>query len=101
MNEDVDNEVLTYRLTRDGTTVFTGTRASRVWDNPWMGYTDTGLAAGSSHTYRVRATDPDGHFVAPPPAPATVDGPGSLSPYPRPVMTDGASHYWRLGDTGG
>ena len=100
-NVDFDNEFLTYRVIRDGDTlnpVSVSTRGSQRWFLPWMGFTDTGLAPGSTHTYRVTATDPFGNTATSPTQSVTVDGTGSLSSYARSVLADGASHYWRLGD---
>lgn len=100
-NEDFDNEFLTYRVLRDGVVVGSAmTRPSRVWDNPWMGYTDT-VAPGSTHTYQIRVEDFYANRVTSPSVTATANGSGTLSNYAKAVMTDGASHYWRLGETGG
>ena len=103
-NADFDNEFLTYRVIRDGNTatpVWVGTIGSHRWDRPWMGFTDTGLAPGSTHSYRVTATDPFGNSVTSPTVSITATGTGSLSSYAQTVMADGASHYWRLGDGAG
>jgi PKD repeat protein len=103
-NVDFDNEFLTYRVIRDGNTaspVWTGTAGSHRWERRWMGFTDTGLAAGSSHTYRVSATDAFGNVVTSPTVTVTASGTGTLSAYARTVEADGASQYWRLGDGAG
>ncbi|QXJ24407.1 hypothetical protein AGRA3207_005726 [Actinomadura graeca] len=56
---DRDNKKLKYEVIRDGTTVVHTVEAeSRFWDLKSLTYTDTGLVAGSSHTYSVRAIDP-------------------------------------------
>lgn len=101
-NVDFDNEQLTYRVIRNGNTanpVWEGTRPSQRWDRPWYGFTDTGLTAGQTYTYEVRVADPFGNTVTSAPATVTADGTGAVGAYARRVMEDGASHYWRLGET--
>lgn len=62
-NFDRDNESLTYQITRDGAVVYTTTVKSRIWyQRPTITFTDSGLAVGSSHGYRLRATDPFGNY---------------------------------------
>ena len=59
---DMDNQTLTYRVLRDNTTVVnTSTKTSTFWQLSGMSYTDTGLAHGSTHTYKVQAVDPFGN----------------------------------------
>ncbi|CUR58567.1 putative LamG domain protein jellyroll fold domain protein [metagenome] len=57
--EDTDTGTLTYRLYRDGgnTAIATLTAESFPWSRPVLRYDDKGLAAGSTHTYRVTASD--------------------------------------------
>jgi hypothetical protein len=65
-NWDKDNQNLTYSLVRDGNEaapIYTATRASTFWNRPSMAFTDTGLAPGSTHTYRIVVTDPLGNVV--------------------------------------
>jgi hypothetical protein len=62
-NFDRDNESLTYQITRDGVVKYTTTVKSRIWyQRPTITWTDSGLAVGSSHGYRLRATDPYGNY---------------------------------------
>ena len=63
---DKDDAVLTYRLFRDGATtpIFTADADSRFWRTPMMAFTDSGLAPGSTHAYRLVVTDPWGNTVA-------------------------------------
>jgi hypothetical protein len=63
---DRDNVLLTYRVYRDGgtTPIHTSTRNSRFYVLPTFSFTDTGLAPGSSHTYRVTVTDPFGNSTS-------------------------------------
>ncbi len=99
---DPDNVTLTYRLYRDaGTTpILTTTTDSRFWYQPALRFTDTGLAAGSSHTYRVSATDPLGNVRTGGTSAAVTIG-GSLTAYQSQVLSDGASNFWPLSETSG
>jgi outer membrane protein assembly factor BamB len=62
---DRDDAVLSYRLYRDGgtTPIFTADADSRFWRVPDMAFTDSGLAPGSTHTYRLVVSDPYGNTV--------------------------------------
>ncbi len=103
-NFDYDNEFLTYRVIRNGNTgnpAYVGTHASRPWNRPWMGFTDTGLTPGATYTYQVRVTDPFGNQANTATFSVVADGTGQLSDYAQRVMSDGASHYWRLDDAPG
>jgi fibronectin type 3 domain-containing protein len=57
--EDYDNGTLTYSIYRDNgsTPIYTGTMESYPWSRPVLRYDDTGLAPGSTHSYRVSASD--------------------------------------------
>ncbi|MCU1557980.1 MAG: hypothetical protein JWN09_1975 [Microbacteriaceae bacterium] len=101
---DRDNESLTYQVYRDGktaTAAYTTTVNSRFWDQPTISWVDTGLAPGSTHTYRVRATDAFGNTAWGTTVSATVAGSGSLSDYAKAVIADQPTDYWRLGDSSG
>lgn len=55
---DYDNQALSYRVYRDGAgPVYTVTTKSNFWQLPSMSFTDSGLAAGSTHSYVVRVYD--------------------------------------------
>ena len=101
--QDQDNEVLTYRLYRDGgnTPIYTQTLNSRFWYRPMLGYLDTGLAIGSSHTYRVTVTDPIGNVRTSGTSAAVTIGNGTLSSYTQMVRGDGASDFWPLSEASG
>lgn len=60
---DYDNQLLTYRVYRDGgsTPIYTTSTNSNFWQLPSLTFTDTGLAAHSTHSYVVRAYDPSGN----------------------------------------
>ena len=65
-----------------------------------MGFTDTGLAPGSTHTYKIRVKDSDGNVqwsIASAPVTVSATAPSAYTPG---VRADGASHLWQLGDTG-
>jgi hypothetical protein len=60
---DMDNQTLTYKVLRDGgtTPIYTVSQTSSFWQLPSMAFVDTGLARGSTHTYRVQVVDPLGN----------------------------------------
>jgi PKD repeat protein len=102
-NWDRDNANLTYSVYRDGnlnTPVYTTTASSTFWKRPSIGFVDKGLAAGSSHDYRVRATDPLGNTVLGDTVTVTVSA-TAPSPYQQQVAADGATALWRLGEKSG
>ena len=99
---DRDDNDITYSIMRDGSQV-----PLQTWSvdaPPWSLYTtcgtDTGLAPGSTHTYKVQASDNDGgvnkSLVS-----ATVTVADSNKPYPDHVLAEAPSFYWRLGETSG
>lgn len=80
---DQDNIQLTYALSRDGDTahpVFTTVTSNNFWNTGPMSFTDTGLAPGSSHTYALRVTDPDGNTISRTGNTVVVAGGGSNQP---------------------
>ncbi|MCU1570000.1 MAG: domain containing protein [Naasia sp.] len=101
-NYDRDNQVLSYDLIRDGSVLRTVSQASRIWwDRPQMTYLDTAVAAGSTHTYQLRATDPFGNTALGDPVSITVATGAALSNYAKAVLSDGAAHFWRLNEKSG
>ncbi len=101
--QDQDNANLTYELLRDGgaTPISTVTYSGSFWQRPMLGFTDTGLAAGSSHTYRVRVTDPLGNAVTSAASAAATVGSGTVPNYTALVKADGAAQFWRLAESSG
>ncbi|MGW0820612.1 CBM96 family carbohydrate-binding protein [Streptomyces sp. NPDC002845] len=99
---DLDDSRLTYKIYRDGSGTPIGTvdADSLPWERPQASFTDTGLTPGSSHTYRVTATDAAGN-VSGLSATATVSVAVSAEPYASAVVADGAHQYWRYDDTVG
>jgi PKD repeat protein len=103
MTWDYDNETLRYDVLRDGgsTPVYTVTRKSNFWTLPRIGFVDTGLVPGSTHTYRVRVNDPWNNTVtSTSSSPVTVTS-SAPSEYVSDVIGDGAQKYWRLGEADG
>jgi len=103
-NHDRDNEQLTYRLIRDGNTaspIYTVAKPSSFWNRPNAGFVDTGLASGSSHSYRVSATDPFGRVAWSNTVTTTAGSSGSVSSYMRSVLASGPTYYYRLGESSG
>jgi PKD repeat protein len=100
-NYDRDNENLTYTLYRGNTAIYTTTAASKLWyQRPVLSFTDTGVSAGTSASYRVVATDAYGNSATSATLNHTV-GSTSASAYARQIVADGATSYWRLGESSG
>lgn len=101
-NWDRDNEFLTYKIIRDGVTnspVHTVTAPSSEWSRPGMGYVDTGLVPGQTYRYRLFVSDPWGNEARSDTVYVTASTEGDLSPYADAVLGDGATSYWRFGET--
>lgn len=58
---DYDNALLTYAISRDGTPIRSARYRSTFWSLAGLSYDDTGLVAGSEHTYKITVTDPFGN----------------------------------------
>jgi PKD repeat protein len=100
-NHDRDNYNLNYRIFRNGVLVHETNRGSTYFDRPIIGFTDKGLAPGSTQTYTIRTADSDGNVAWSSNFPVTVSGSGDTSPYADAVMADGARIHWRLGGAAG
>jgi hypothetical protein len=89
---DRDDNDLTYRLLRDGssTPIKTWTLSSKPWSMPTVVYDDSGLVPGSTHTYQVLASDGRNSIKSPASAPVVVRG-TSGSPASTPVVVRGTS----------
>ncbi len=101
---DYDNANLTYTLVRDGQTaspVFTETRASNFYTLSRMGFIDTGLVPGSTHTYRLYVTDGYGNSISRLAPTATVSTNTSGSDYEDAVDADDPTYHWPLDETSG
>ena len=101
--QDQDNADLTYDVFRDGgtTPIKTISYSGSFWKRPMLGFTDTSLDAGSTHTYRIRVTDPLGNAVTSAASAAATVGSAAVPSYPALVRADGATDLWRLSETGG
>jgi len=100
---DQDNSDLTYELLRDGgtTPITTVTYSGSFWQRPMLGFTDTSVAAGSTHTYRIRVSDLLGNSVTSAASAAATVGSAAVPSYTEMVRADGATDLWRLSETGG
>jgi len=97
---DRDDSVLSkVDLLRNNVVVKTWTDLLAPWWKTTVAYTDTDITAGTTYSYKLRMTDPDGH--------TTTSNAGSVTPsgatladsaYSKQVLADGASNYWRLDD---
>jgi trimeric autotransporter adhesin len=99
---DMDNAKLRYDVLQDGSTqpIFTVRQASSFYRLPSMGHLVKGLAPGSTHSYRIKVTDPFNNTATSPAVSVTVSS-ASLSSYAGDVLADGATSYWRLGEASG
>ncbi|MDP3894954.1 PKD domain-containing protein [Nocardioides sp.] len=104
-NEDMDNDYLTYRLYRDVQSgaglIHTRQVRAHWWNHYGMGFSDTDVAPGSSHRYRVAVTDPFGNIANTPWTDVVVAGSGSDSPYVEAVQASEPTHWWRLNEPSG
>ncbi|MFE2933958.1 LamG-like jellyroll fold domain-containing protein [Streptomyces sp. NPDC059278] len=92
---DTDDGELTYRIYKDGasTPVHTTTGYSLFWDRPQLSWTDTDVAPGETHSYRISASDGTNTSAKSTAVSATVAS--AAQKYPAKVLADGASLYWR------
>ncbi len=76
---DFDDGLLTYHLFRDSslTPIYTTTLETDPWQHPVVTFTDTGLAPGSTHTYKVNADDGTRTSAKGVSAPVTCAAPGT------------------------
>lgn len=100
-NWDRDDQVLSYEVQRQGsaTPLFTTSATSQFWNRPFLSFTDTTTRAGTAYSYRISAFDADGNRVSS--NYVSITPSASSSAYVSQVIADGASNYWRMGNTGG
>ncbi|MDT5104888.1 MAG: hypothetical protein QOI25_2401, partial [Mycobacterium sp.] len=100
---DQDDTDLTVRLYRDGgtTPIRTADVHSLFWRQPIVGFSDPGLAPGSTHTYRVDAIEKFDTTKSVMSNAATVTVASSASSYAGVVAADSPAMYWRLGEPSG
>ncbi len=73
-NWDRDQLSLTYDVLRNGVVIRTGSGNSTFWSRRTRSITDSGLHAGSTYRYRIRARDVDGNSVLSPETVLTYPG---------------------------
>lgn len=102
---DQDDTNLTYKVIRDGDNtnpIHTVTQASVFWMRPGMTFTDTDLTPGSTHTYRIFASDPSGRETRSGTASITVASVNqSVSTYERVISGDKPVNYWSVKEASG
>ena len=99
---DQDNSTLTYAVTRDSSTtpIYTTTVNSQFWNTPGLSYLDKNLTPGSTHSYKVRVTDPFGNTVLSSATSVTI-GSGAVDPYTSSVLANNPIAFWPLSDPAG
>ncbi len=100
--EDIDTGTLTYRIYRDGgaSPVATLSSESFPWSRPVLRFDDKGLAAGSSHSYQVTASD-GAHTSARSTAVTGRVAAGAPAPFATTYGAGTPDVWWRMGDNGG
>jgi len=101
---DQDNTNLSYKVVRDGDTanpVYQTTQQSTFWQLVPMGFIDKNLTPGSTHSYRVYVTDPDGNSISRLGNTVTIASTDSGGAYSDAVTADAASAYWPLNESSG
>lgn len=99
---DPDDATLTYTVRRDGRSgpvIETVERASRPYELPTLRVVDTTLTAGTAASYVVSVTDGDRTLWSA--QSNSVVGGSPAANYPGAVQADGATTYWRLGESSG
>lgn len=102
LNYDRDSEFLKYEVLRDNVVVktFENVRSkSADWGLAPMAYVDTTVVNGTSYTYRIRATDNEGHSILGGTATVTASGSAAPSAYRSAVLGDAPLNYWPLDDS--
>lgn len=102
LNYDRDSEYLKYEVLRNNVVVktFENVRSkSPDWGLPQMAYIDNSVVNGTSYTYRVRATDAEGHSILGGTATVAATGSSTTSTYRSAVLGDSPVNYWPLDDS--
>ena len=96
---DTDDSSLTYRVYRDASTtpIYTVVAASWFWNRQQQVFTDTGLANGSAHSYKVSVSDGVNVRTS---AATSVTVASSASAYATRVLADAPSLYLRYNEPG-
>ncbi len=100
---DQDNESLKYEVLRDNnsTPIYTVNNLANFSTLRYLSYLDSGLSPGSTHTYKIRVSDPLGNTLTSPSSSPVTIASGTISQYAKDVVNDGASTYWRLDESSG
>ncbi|MFE4228296.1 PKD domain-containing protein [Arthrobacter sp. NPDC056886] len=98
---DKDDENLTYKLYRAGTTapIFTQVIRSRFWDIPTLTFIDKNLTPGTQAAYRVEASDGTVAVLSSWTPYVTVAA--QSANYQDTVKGDGATSFWRFEEASG
>ncbi len=103
-NRDQDSARLTYRIYRNNINaaglVHEEVQTARWWEGKPMSFTDKGLTPGAEVRYQLRVLDDDGNLATSNWVTTTVAATDTLGQYGNAVFDDGATKYWRLGDSG-
>lgn len=102
LNYDRDSEYLKYEVLRDNAVVKTYENVrskSADWGLPPMAFVDTTVTNGTTYTYRVRATDNEGHSILGGTTTVTASGSAAPSAYRTAVLDDAPLNYWPLDDS--
>ena len=100
---DYDDKTLTYELLRDNslTSINSQDADATWWKQQSLGFLDTGVAPGSTHTYRVRVKDPWGNtYIGPRSDPVSISN-LPANPYGELIKQAGASQYYPLDESSG
>ncbi|GEM_PF-1506115 len=99
---DPDDGTLRYYFYRDGRPIGSRVRSSTPWALPMVYYRDSGLTAGRTHYYTVRACDPSGACSPMSPRSDLVKVSSKNPPsYFTRVLADKPSFLWKLNETSG
>jgi len=100
---DLDDTQLTMELFRDGgsTPIASQTVTSYFWKQPTVVFSDSGLAAGSQHTYQVEAVPTSGSPGSSLSRGATVQVQNGSTSYAATVASQNPSGYWRFDEPDG
>lgn len=100
---DYDDQTLTYEVLRDNslTAMDSQEMDSIWWKQNSMGFRDSSAAVGSTHTYRIRVSDPAGNnYIGPRSDAVTVEA-GSAHPLAQAMQDAGAVNHYPLNESSG
>ena len=100
---DYDDEKLTYEVLRDNslTALDSQDMESIWWKQGSLGFRDSSAEVGSTHTYRIRVSDPAGNnYIGPRSDAVTVEN-GSAHPLTQALQDAGAVDHYPLNETSG